>query len=168
RLIAYEISRMRGVCALNGMIRKTGVNTIAKTITVRAKSASQMSVRFERTLGMFFSCSTLCFPDHSDGPQHADCQKRGEIDQQIPATVTGWRSFHCRDCFSVALRALQSHADAPEFFGVEVYERAILDLARHVLPCRGVKGFRQATAGRLYADLYLQVWRRLAVDDHEE
>jgi hypothetical protein len=80
---------MRGVCALNGMIRNTGVNTIATTITTSAKSVSQTSFRRSlaqvesrvKALGMFISNSTLYLPDHCNGPQHSDRQKREQVHQ---------------------------------------------------------------------------------------
>src|SRR5678810_217159 len=128
---------MRDVCALNGMIRKTGVNTTLMTIAMSARSEIHRSLR--RLLGMFFSSSPLCLSDHCHRPQHSDRQKRREIKQKIPATITRRRSFDRRDCFGVTLRALQADAHAPELFGVEVYESAILNLARHALTCAGVK-----------------------------
>src|SRR5262245_58179230 len=118
---------MRDVCALNGMIRKTGVNTTLKTIAMSTKSEIHMSLH--RLLGMFFSSSPFCLPDHCHRPQDTDRQKREQVYQQIPASVTWWRGFDCRGCFRRSLRALQTDAHAPELFGVEVYEGTILDLA---------------------------------------
>src|ERR1041385_250386 len=91
---------MRGVCALNGMIRNTGVKTIASTITMSTNNESQRIF----LLGMRFSSSPLYLPDHRHRPQHADRQKRKEIDEQIPATIARWRSFDCGDCFRVSDR----------------------------------------------------------------
>src|SRR5215213_2466472 len=124
---------MRGVCALNGMIRNTGVNTIASTIAISTNSMSQTSLRrslaqFEsrvRTLGMFISSPTLHPPDHRESPQHSDRQKRKQVQQQIPATVTRWRSFDRRDCLSVPFRALQPHAHSPKLFSIEVHLCAV-------------------------------------------
>src|SRR5215213_3382981 len=171
---------MRDVCALNGMIRKTGVNTIASTITSDAKSASQTSPRRSlarlesrvRTLGMIISSLTLYLSDHCHRPQHADGQKRKQVHQQIPATVTRWRGFDRRDCFRVSYRALQPHTHSPKLLRVEVHEGAILDLAGHSLALAHIKSFGQTTAGRLHAELYLQVgWKLswwLGIDDHKE
>src|SRR5215217_8175200 len=168
RRIMYDTSRMRDVCALNGMIRKTGVNTIAMTIAMSTKSVSQTNLR--RLLDMSFTSSPFRLSDHCHRPQHSDCKKRREIKQKIPATVSRWRGFDRCDCFRSPLRALQTDADAPELFGVEVYESAILNLARHALTRAVIKRFRQSTAGRLYADLHLEVWRKLSrsTNDHEE
>src|ERR1044072_3494449 len=118
---------MRDVCALNGMIRKTGVNTIAMTIAMSTKSEIHMSLR--RFLGMFFSSSPLCLSDHCHCPQDTDRQKRQKINEKIPASVTRRRGFDCSGCFCRSLRALQTDAHAPKLFGVEVYEGTILDLA---------------------------------------
>src|SRR6185369_5994118 len=129
---------MRDVCALNGMIRKTGVNAIVTTIAMSTRSEIHMSLR--RLLGMFFSSSRpLCLLDHCHRPQHSDRQKRSEIKQKIPAAVPRWRRFDRRNCFRSSFRALQTDTHAPEFFGVEVYESAILNLARYALTCAGVK-----------------------------
>src|SRR5215813_2235801 len=116
------------------MIRNTGVSTRPMTIAMSTKSVSHTSLRrwlaqWEsrvRTLGMFFSSSPLCLPDHGDGPQHSDRQKRKQVYQQIPAAVTRWRSFYRRACLGVSFRALQPDPHAPELFSVEVYEGAIL------------------------------------------
>src|SRR5829696_7115339 len=127
----------RGVCALKGMIRNTGVNTIASTITTSTNSVSQTSLRRSlaqresrvTTLGMFISGSTLYLPDHCNGPQHSDGQERKQVQQQIPATIARRRSFDRRNRFRVSCRALQPHAHSPKLFSVEVHGGAILNLA---------------------------------------
>src|SRR4051794_21269710 len=151
RCIKYDTSMMRGVCALNGMIRKTGVNTITITIAMSRNNESQRIF----LLGMFISSAPSCLSDHCYCPQHSDRKEWKKIDQQIPASVAGRRGFDCRDCFRISLCAHQPHAHSPEFFRVEVHEGAVLNLARDVLAWRRVKGFGQATAVRLHADLYL-------------
>src|SRR5262249_28628943 len=84
RRIREEISIVRDVCGLNGLIRNNGVKPIATTITTRQKSISQTSLRLElvhsdnrvKSLGMPGSSSTFNPAQHRDGPQYADGEKR--------------------------------------------------------------------------------------------
>src|SRR6185369_10693051 len=84
RRIRYETSIVRGVCALNGMIRNTGVSTIATTTTTSTKNTSHTSLRLVlvhsdnrvRRLGMPGSSSTFYPAQHRDCPQYAHGEKR--------------------------------------------------------------------------------------------
>src|SRR6185369_3974619 len=104
RRITYEISTIRGVCDLNGMMRNTGVATTTITAATSPRSISQTSLRRElvhsdnrvRTSGMFLSSSPSYFSDHCEGPQHANRQKREQVNQQVPAAIAGRSRFDCR------------------------------------------------------------------------
>src|SRR5688572_5341347 len=172
-----ETCIVRGVCPLNGAIRNTGVKTIASTATAKTKTASQTSLRLAlgqlqnrvRTSGMVCSISSLYLADHRDGPQRADGQKRHQVNQQVPAAVARRSRFNVLDSFSTSVRALQSHAHAPELLRVEVNLRAVLDLALQVLTFRRVENLCQPAAQWLHADLNAQIRRRLRrVHDHKE
>src|ERR1043166_2844049 len=83
RRIRYEISIVRDVCALNGAIRKTGVNTVGTTATTSTNTISQTSLRLAlvhsdnrvRRLGMPGPGSIFNLAPNHLAPKYADGTK---------------------------------------------------------------------------------------------
>ena len=96
-----------------------------------------------------------------DSPQQTNRNKRQQVQQQIPTTIAGWGRFNCRNCFRIALSALQPHAHAPKLLRVEMHFRAILNLSLHVLARCRIRNFRHTITNGLHAHLNAQIRRDL-------